>query len=150
MKWKKINNYLVYINEESINDFISMYKINCIDNRINLEDKEVIELEKINNIVYYPKIYKQSVCTTPNLNNNGEENLNKVSSIKIEIIFRIEYFNEKVIKTKAFNIEFNDIFISNTDLDKLNIYINTMAINFNVQGELSIPIIYTLYTKNYM
>lgn len=136
MKFKRIENYLVYIQENGkVKKFVEessscIYKNIIINNRVSL-------LEDVTNIAF---VSKADVISSVNQNN---ENIN---IIDVYVGMRIEFEHNECISSELIEVEKGDIFKSSGYISNINININTIAIGLNDENGITISIIYSLYT----
>lgn len=134
MKFKKIEDYLVYIQENKICKIVvekydySVYRKAAIKSGINV-------LEDITNISFVSKVKIVSSL---------EQNNKNIYVIDVYIGMRIEFEYEECISREFIEIEKGELFKSSECIDEINININTIAIGSN-NGDITISIIYSLY-----
>lgn len=135
MKFKRIENYLVYIQENERGKKIIEESSSRIYKRINISNR-ISSLEDVTNISFMSKAH---VISSVNQNN---ENIN---IIDVYIGMRIEFEYNECISSELIEIEKGDIFKSSGCISNINISINTIAIGINDEEGITVSIIYSLY-----
>lgn len=135
MKFKRIENYLVYIQEnEKVKKIIEEYN-SRIYKKVNMSNR-VNSLENITNIAF---VSRADVVSSVNQNNQN------INIINVYIGMRIEFEYNECISSELIEVEKGDIFKSSGCISNINININTIAIGVNDEEGITVSIIYSLY-----
>lgn len=135
MKFKKIENYLVYIQDKKTCKTVAEESSYCVYRKINTSNN-IDLLENITNISF---VSKARVISSLNQN---DENIN---IIDVYIGMRIEFEYDDCISSEFIDIEKGDLFKSDECFNNININIDTIAIGLDDENRLTISIIYSLY-----
>lgn len=134
MEFNVINNSLVYLNNIGIRNVQSFkeYNINkkilLLGNAITIDDFVDISIRSDS------KIISHSNCKNDYIN-----------LVDVDIGIRLEIKDYKYIKNKRIYLRRGDILLSDKYIDDIKIYINSMVIAIEKNGEVKISIVYSLY-----